>query len=692
MRQIIFISTLFIFITSLIFSQKKPLTIQELYKIKSISMPVVSGNNSQMLFSVTKYDLPKNKSFTNIYIEKTNGKNLRQLTNNAAPDYNPIWDKDNEGFYFVSYRSGSPQIYYLSLKGGEAKQITDFYPGVNSPKLSPNGKYFVFTAKVFPECGANEKCNKKITKAIANGPIQAHLADSLFVRHWTEYNDGKYSHIFLYDIEAKTYKDLTPGFYNSPTFSPGGSDDYSFSPDSRKIVFSSKRVSNPEASTNSDIWTVSIDGTNLINLTKKNKAYDGSAKFSPDGKFIAYKTQLIPGYESDKWRLALFNTNSGKTSLLTEDIDNNVNDFEWSSDSKEIYFSIDEKGYNPILKVNVATNKIKYILKGKSLHGFTLTSDNKNIIYKYSFVHQPAEIGKFNLVNKNDTRITFINKAFTDSVDVRKAEELWITGTQGKKIQVFLVKPHNFNPNKKYPFVINVHGGPQMQWRNSFRGDWQIYPGAGYVLAFPNPHGSTGFGKDFTRDISTGWDGNVYKDVMMVMDSLQNLPYIDKNRLGAMGWSYGGYFMNLLQARGNRFKCLASMMGIYDLEQFYLSTEELWFPNFDLNGTPWDNKELYKKQSPANFIDNFRTPTLIITGEKDYRISYTQSLRYFTTLQLKGIDSRLIIFKNDGHWPSYFHSMPLYYNAHLEWFHKYLGGNPAPWDSKKMVRNLIFDN
>ncbi len=691
MRKIIFLLTISILFSNINHAQKKAFTIADLYKIKSISMPVISENNSRMLFSITKYDLPKNKSNTDIYISNLNGKKLRKLTNSKSANYNPIWCNNKNGFYFVSYRSGSAQVYYLSLNGGEAEQITNFYPGVSSPKLSPNGKYLIFTAKVFPECGADENCNKKITDAMQNGPIQAHLADSLFVRHWTEYNDGKYSHIFLYDIQNKVYKDLTPGYYNSPTFAPGGSDDYEFSPDSKKIIFSSKRVNNPEASTNSDIWEVSIDGSNLKNLTKENTAYDGNAKFSPDGKFIAYLTQKISGYESDKWRLAILDVTGKKSTILTEKIDNNVGQFVWASNSKSLYFSIDEKGYNPILKVDIDTKKINYILKGKSLHGFTVTNDDKNIIYKFSFVHQPAEIGKYNLITKEDKQITAINKAFTDTVDVRKAEEIWITGSEGKKIQVFLVKPHNFNPAKKYPFIINVHGGPQMQWRNSFRGDWQVYPGAGYVLAFPNPHGSTGFGKDFTRDISTGWDGNVYKDVMMVMDSLQNLPYVDKNRMGAMGWSYGGYFMNLLQARGNRFKCLASMMSILDLKEFYLGTEELWFPNFDLNGPPWKNKELYKKQSPSNFINNFKTPTLIITGEKDYRIPYTHSLEYFTALQLKGIPSRLIIFKNDGHWPSYFHSMPLYYNAHLEWFHKYLGGAPAPWNSKEMVRNLIFN-
>jgi len=688
MHKVIHILLGFFLITNLSYAQKKPFTIEELYNIKTISMPVLS-KNSRLLFSITNYNLPQNKTNTNIYSMNINGKNLRQLTNNQSADYNPVWNKNGNGFYFLSYRNGSAQIYYLSLQGGEAEQITNFYMGINSPKLSPNGKYIIFTSQVFPECGANQECNKKISEAMRKGPIQAHLSDSLFVRHWTKYNDGKYFHIFLYDLEKKKYTDLTPGFYNSPTFAPGGNNDYSFSPDSKKIIFSSKRVSNPEASTNSDIWIVNIDGTGLTNLTKENKAYDGNAKFSPDGRFIAYRTQLIPGYESDKWRLALINVKTGNSHLLTEKIDNNVDDFQWSRNSKEIYFSIDEKGYNTILKINITTNNIKYILKGKSLHGFTIT--NENIVYKYSFVHQPAEIGKYNLSTGKEFQLTTINKAFSDSVDIRKAEQLWIKGAEGKMIQVFLVKPHNFNPTKKYPFIINVHGGPQMQWRNSFRGDWQIYPGAGYVLAFPNPHGSTGFGKDFTRDISTHWDGNVYQDVMAVVDSLQNLPFIDKNRMGAMGWSYGGYFMNLLQARGNRFKCLASMMGIFDLKEFYLGTEELWFPNFDLNGPPWDNEDIYKKQSPSNFIKNFKTPTLIITGEKDYRIPYTHSLEYFTALQLKGIPSRLIVFKNDGHWPNYFRSMPLYYNAHLEWFHKYLGGAKAPWDSKKMIKNLIFN-
>ena len=682
---------LFSIISCFIFAQKSPFTIEDLYRVKGLSTASVSNDGQNLLFSLTSYNLPKNKTFIDIYISDITGKNQRQLTNHTGADLNPIWDNDGKGFYFISDRTGKYQLFYMSLEGGEAEQITDFYMGVNSPKLSADGTKIIFYSHIFPEIGIDEIKTQKLLDDMNNGPVQAHLSDSLFVRHWTKYNDGQYSHIILYDIETKKYIDLTPGYFNSPTFSPNGSDDYNFSPDSKKVVFSSKRVHNPEESTNSDLWIVNINGSDLKNLTKENPAYDGHAQFSPNGKYIAYTSQELAGYESDRWRLTILDLQTGKSKILSDEIDNHVQSFKWSTDSKNIYFYIDEKGYNPLLKIDLSSNKISRILEKKSLHGFTLTPDDNKILFNYSYVHKPVEIAKLDLNTNKIIELTHFNEKLTNKVDFRPAEQIWVEGSNGKQIQVFLVKPHNFDKNKKYPFVINIHGGPQMQWRDSFRGDWQVYPGAGYVLAFPNPHGSTGFGAEFTKDISTGWDGNVYNDVMKVMDHLQDLPFIDKDRMGAMGWSYGGYFMNLLQARGNRFKCLASMMGIYDLEQFYLETEELWFPNFDLGGNPWDEKERYDKQSPSKYVDNFKTPTLIITGEKDYRISYTHSLRYFTALQLKGIDSRLIIFDNDGHWPNHLGSMPLYYNSHLEWFHKYLGGNRAPWDSKKMVRNQIFE-
>lgn len=684
-RLILFVALFAMFGALTLNAQKRAFTIEDLYKVKSVGSETISHDGAKIAFTVTTYNLHKAKSSTDIYLMNADGSDLVQLTNNPAADYNPIWSNDDKGIYFVSTRTGSEQLYYLSLEGGEPTQITNTGIGVSSPKLSPDGKYLLFSAQVFPECGTDENCNKKIDDAMENGPIQAHLSDSLFIRHWTEYADGKYTHLFIYDIQNKKYTDVTPGYFDSPTFAAGGSSDYFFSPNSKEITFDSKRVASPESSTNSDVWTVNIDGTGLKNLTASNQAADFNPKYSPDGKYIAYLTQVIPAYESDRIRLAIYNRQTGERKTLTEAFDNWVNDFEWSNDSRSIYFTGSEKGYQPLFKIDINTLEIKKLIENVPVFSFVLSPKNDFVVYTYSYVNKPADLARFNFANSEKRDITFFNKELEDQVDIRPAEQVWVKGSDGTPVQVFIVKPHNFDPNKKYPLVINVHGGPQGQWMDSFRGDWQVYPGSGYVLAFPNPHGSTGYGQEYTAEISKDWDGKVYEDVMKVTDYLETLPYVDKNRVGAMGWSYGGYFMNLLQARTHRYKCLASMMGIFDLTQFKQDTEELWFSNWDLG-----NKN-FEKMSPSMYTENFATPTLIITGEKDYRIPYTQSIRYFTVLKNKGIDSRLIIFKNDGHWPSYIKSMPLYYNAHLEWFHKYLGGDPAPWDSKKMVRNLIFE-
>ncbi|PKL82197.1 MAG: peptidase S9 [Ignavibacteriae bacterium HGW-Ignavibacteriae-3] len=689
-RKIFLFISAFFFVTSLNTAQKSAFTIEDLYKIKNVGSQVISDDGSKIAFTVSSSDLRKSKSNTDIYLMNSDGSNIKQLTTHPAADYNPIWTSDSRGIYFVSTRSGSEQVYYLSLDGGEAVQITNCSLGVSSPKLSGDRKYFLFTAQVFPECGADENCNKKISDSMENGPVQAHLADSLFVRHWTEYMDGQYSHLFVYDIEKKNITDVTPGYFDSPAFAPGGSSNYSFSPDSKEIAFDSKRVSRPESSTNTDVWIVSADGTGLKNITESNQGSDSNPKYSPDGKYIAYLTQIIPGYESDRFRIALYDRKTGTNKIITESFDNWVNDFEWSNDSRSIYFTASEKGYQPLFNVDIRNLSIKKIIENTAIFSFALSPKNDFAVYNYSYVHKPVEIARFDFGGKDKRDLTFFNKEIAEKVDIRPAEQVWVKGADETPVHVFIVKPHNFDPAKKYPLVINVHGGPQMQWMDSFWGDWQVYPGSGYIVAYPNPHGSTGYGQKFTEAISGDWDGKVYEDVMKVTDYLESLPYVDKNRIGAMGWSYGGYFMNLLQAKTKRYKCLASMMSIYDLAEFKGETEELWFANWDLKSKTGDPDD-YEKMSPSKYIDNFATPTLIITGEKDYRVPYTQSIRYFTDLQNKGIDSRLIIFKNDGHWPSGLKSMPLYYNSHLEWFHKYLGGDPAPWDSKKLVRNMIYE-
>jgi dipeptidyl aminopeptidase/acylaminoacyl peptidase len=351
---------------------------------------------------------------------------------------------------------------------------------------------------------------------------------------------------------------------------------------------------------------------------------------------------------------------------------------------------VQEQGRWPLLRVDVATGRITRLLEGQSIKEFVVSADQKSVYLTKTRVGEPVEVWRYSLATKTLSRLTTFNQAVANEVDLRPAEEQWVKGADGKAIHVFLVKPHGFDPAKKYPLILNVHGGPQMMWSDTLRGDWQVYPGAGYIVAFPNPHGSTGYGQAFTDAISGDWDGKVMTDIDKVAEHLAALPYVDKDRMGAMGWSWGGYAMMWLEGRPTRFKALAAMMGVYDLRAMHGATEELWFPEHDLTGTPWDKAATYERMNPSSQVQAFKTPCLVITGERDYRVPYTQSLQFFTGLQEMGVPSRLIVFKNDGHWPDTLKSMPVYYNAHLEWFQKYLGGSPAPWKTEDLVRNLAF--
>ena len=672
-----------------ILPQKKAFTIADLYKIKNVGSPVISPDGKMVAFTLTDYDLPKGTSNTEIYVMDFNGSNVGNITNDPKDDYDPVWSNDSKGIYFVSTRTGTPEIFEYEFGNKITTQITKLSTGIDAPVLSPDGNLIAFSTDVYPQCGSDDNCNKGLDTNSAKGPIHAYVADHLLFRHWTQYSSGKYTHVFVYDLTKKSYTDLTPGTYVSPTFMLGGGVGYNFSPDSKEICFVSNHDFDPEASTNADLWTVSVTGGEAVDITKGNKAWDGWPIYSPDGRYIAYRTQVVPKYESDRFRIALYDRKTNTSKIITNSFDNWIDDFIWSPDSKTIYFTGEVEGYAPIFKIDIQSEQISPVTVSQSVLGFDVSPDNKFIYYTASSVGRPRELYMINLSNRLYVEQTDFNKKFLKDVDVRPAEKLWVKGADGKNIEVFIVKPHNFDPSKKYPLILNVHGGPQGQWMDSFRGDWQVYPGAGYVVAFPNPHGSTGYGQDFTSEISGDWGGKVFEDLMKVTDALEKLPYVDKNRVGAMGWSYGGYMMNWFQAKTKRFKCLASMMGIYDLKSFWGSTEELWFPNWEFKGQPW-NSDIYTKWSPSTYVRNFSTPTLIITGQKDYRVPYTQSLQYFTALQTLGIDSRLIIFKNDGHWPNYIKSMPLYYDAHLDWFHKYLGGAPAPYDVKEMAKNMVF--
>ena len=674
-----------------LFAKKAPFSIEALYKIKSVSDPQISPDGQKILFTVTCYTLEEGKRNSEIYVMDSDGGNQRRMTNNPAADFHPRWSADGKHFLFISTRNEGSQIWHMPLDGGEPQQLTRFSSGVSGAEWVGKGNQIIFSSRVFPECEADNECNKEILDDMNNGPLHAHMADKLLYRHWNYYKDGRAKHLILFDADAKTYKDLTPGDYDSPAHGGG----FTVSAEGGMLCLESNRDEFEAETTNKDLYLINIRNGETKNLTADNKAYDGQPVFSPNGRYIAYQQQKIPGYESDLLRLAVYDLKTGQSKTLTEDFDAWTEKYVWGPQSQYIYFRAHQKGHFPIYRVHVKSGKIIKVIDVKTPDNYSIDPEGKWLAISRRTIQNPAEIVRAKIrgsaQNKRAKRLTFFNKALEDSVDLRPAEELWIPSPQtGKKIHTYLIRPHNFDPNKKYPLILNVHGGPQMQWYDGFRGDWQIYPGAGYVLAFPNPHGSSGYGQAFTRAISQDYTGKVYQDILAVSDSLAGLSYVDDQRMGAMGWSWGGYMMMWLEGHNSRFKALAAMMGVYNLTSKYGSTEELWFPEFDNGGAPWENKDYYEKSSPHNYVKNFKTPCLVITGEKDYRVPYTQSLEFFTALQKMRVPSRLIIFENDGHWPDYVQSMPFYYNAHLDWFHKYLGGNPAPYDMKRMWRNRAF--
>jgi dipeptidyl aminopeptidase/acylaminoacyl peptidase len=663
---------------------RKPFTIAHLYDIRDVSDPRCSPDGSRIAFVVREDDLAAGTSNSDIYLRTRDGKRMVRMTADPASDSSPRWSPDGSQLLFISTRSGSAQAWVMPADGGEPRQVTTFEQGVSNIAWMPDGTSFLFSSRVYPECGADNECNKKIAREAASGPIKAHLADNLLFRHWDSWREGRRTHIFRGDLATGAITDLTPGPFDTPSFSTDGGG-FEVSPDGKELCFTSNRDTNEAETTNKDLWVVPAAGGTPVNITDSNEAYDGDPAYSPDGRFIAYRVQAIPTFEADRFRIALYDRSTRRSRVLTDGFDNWVNAVQWSPDSRAIYFTADVEGHVPLYRLDISSGAIVQVLDAGTIDQFALTPDAREVFVVRRSVGEPRELWSAGSSGQNLTQVTTFNKALQDSVDIRPAEEMWIPSPTGTSIHTFIVKPHGFDPGRKYPLILNVHGGPQTQWGDAFRGDWQVYPGAGYIVAFPNPHGSTGYGQEFTAAISKDWGGKVYQDVMAVADSLARLPWVDADRMGAMGWSYGGYMMMWMEGHTTRFKALAAMMGLYNLKAFHGATEELWFPEWDLGGVPWESG-LYEKWSPNLHVREFATPCLVITGQRDFRVPYTQSLEFFTDLQRLRIPSRLIVFQNDGHWPSHVKSMPLYYNAHLEWFADYLGGGKAPYNSEESVK------
>ncbi|MCK5799317.1 MAG: S9 family peptidase [Deltaproteobacteria bacterium] len=670
--------------------RRQPFSISSLYEVRNVGAPHFSPDGKHILFTLTRYDLEAGKANVDIYAVDAAGTHApRRLTHNPGADYRPRWAPDGRSFLFLSSRKEGMQVWRMPIDGGEAEQLTTLATGVDQAEWAPDGEHIAISTRVFPEYGADADANKAALKAQRKNPIKAHLADDLLFRHWTSWRDGRRWHVLYFSLKDKHWKDLTPGDFDSPAFEadPG----FTFSPDGKELCFVSNRQRDASArayTTNKDLWVVPTRGGSGINLTGANTAFDGQPAYSPDGKTIAFLRQETPGHESDRFRLALYDRKTGKIRILTEHFDNWVLDFTWAEDSQSIVFRGAEKGRFPLYRVSVDAGKITR-LAPPSCRDFDVGPKGK-IALTFSRVDAPRELFITDGQGQRAQRLTSFNGPLCKRVDFRPVEERWIPGADGKKVHTFIVKPHGFRQGHRYPLIINVHGGPQYQWADNFRGDWQVYPGAGYVVAYPNPHGSIGYGQAYTSAISKDYGGKVFEDIAKVTDALAKESYVDPKRIGAMGWSWGGYAMAWLAGHSTRYKALAAMMPVYDTRSFYGATEELWFPEWDLGGPPWKASKAYEIASPSAFASHFKTPTLVLTGQRDFRVPYTQGLQFFTALRRQKVPARLVVFQNDGHWPSVAKSMPLYYAAHLDWFERYLGGKGSPWKVEDLVRGTAF--
>lgn len=653
-------------------SAQGKLTPELMWKMSRISDLQVAPDGNNLLFGVTVYNLSENKGNRDLYTIPVTGGEPRRLTDAPGADYNARWRPDGQKITYICTASGDGQVWEMNPDGSDKRQISSIEGGINEFAWSPDGKYLLYLKDV--------KLDQTVQDMHPDLPLaNAYVFDDLMYRHWDSWTDFAYNHIFV-----APYNDGKVGqgtdIMGGERFDVDGVGECSWSPDSRSIAYAAKKLAGKEyaLSTNTDIWRWNMDSKATENLTTGIEGYDQEPRFSPDGKYLVWSSMKTAGFEADKKRLMLMELATKQMTDLSASFDQSSSNFVWHPKiGGLLYFISGINATYQVYSIDVNKKNIRQVTTGP--HDYTeLAVGPQTLSGLRMSLSSPSEIFQISLAKQFaiEKQVTFFNKPILDGITMGKVEERWITTTDGKKMLTWVIYPPDFDPAKKYPTLLYCQGGPQSAvsqfW--SYRWCLQQFAAAGYILVAPNRRGLPTFGQEWNDQISKDYGGQNMKDYLVAIDSLCKEPYVNKDKLGAIGASYGGFSVYWLAGHHQgRFKALVAHCGMYNLESWYGSTEEYWFPNYDLGGPYWD-PALSKQysESPHNFVGKWDTPILVIHGGNDFRIPYTEGMQAFNSAQLRGIPSEFLFFPNETHFVTQPQNSVLWHRTFINWLDKYL--------------------
>jgi len=660
------------------------MTFADLLTCKRLSEPAPSPDGKWVVYVVGVPDREANSVNSDLWIVPSTGGEPRQLTRSPKHDRHPTWSPDSKWLAFESNRDGSFQIYTMRVDGGEARAITTLSTEANQPVWSPDGRHVAFVSAVFPEFsekpfGEAEKLNKARLEEREKSKVKARVITQLLYRHWDSWVDGKRQHLFVVPVEngAATGdpRNLTPGDRDavptSSTFVSG--DEFAFSPDGAELVHTATPTPAREEAwkTDHDLWAVKVAGGERRQITR-NPAADSCPRFSPDGKWLVYRAQTRAGFEADRWQVMLLNRETGVSQALTPEWDRSVESMAWSPDGGTLLLEAQHEGVQALWRLPREGGTPTLVMGSGACGESSVLADGATVVFTQSTLRRPAELFRVALAGGESVALTRLNGALLEPLELSAPESVTVPGARGTPVQMWVLKPPGYDGLRKLPLVFWVHGGPQSAYLDAWSARWnaQLWAAQGYVVAMPNPRGSTGFGQKFTDEISGDWGGKVFVDLMECLAWVEKQPFVDTTRMAAAGGSYGGYMMNWFQGNTDKFKTLVTHCGVYNFDTMYGTTEELWFDEWD-HGIPWENPE-FSRYSPHRLAAKFKTPNLVIHNELDFRVPVAQGIDLFTVLQRRGIPSKFLYFPDEGHWVLKPQNSELWHATVFEWLKEYL--------------------